>query len=504
MATQKIICKFNPVNGDRTGVYARTGRAKSYPNKGILYMKNCPDGKTFVVEADGGVNGFHKLLHPSYYGLPNTTLYVWIDDSFIKSKTYTYDDVPKPPGSTSSNSPTISEPGAGKTEINDTIINRDPIPMAGIGSLPNSGTIADPWGTGTLINQKAATIDPKGGAIIKNPPNQYSYGSVLRYSFSNDYTPLDSSFNIVRKNMNIPTGPSDVSELKRMYMEKFNRFKIQYADLQLPKTFQHIFFTRPNLNILTALGGGNYELLPQTEQDPLFYYLHKNNPRLLLSLTQFLDSYHDFNPYMSNAVKSFSLKDEVLDTLEHGETYTGHKIKYGRHTIKSKTSGELTLDFVDDIDLTLYKMLTAWITYIDKVYRGEFEARDYHLRRKEIDYAISVYMFTLAPDGETILFWTKYTGLFPTNIPSSSLSWSDGSNVNIPRYSVNFEYAWKEDFSVLSLGEFNNNSKGNFKYLSSYEPVLLTGGKTWVGSPFVETKRSPTGGYDFKLRFRPE
>lgn len=509
MAKQKIICEFDPVNGNRTGVFARTGQAKGFPSKGVLYMRNCPDGKTFVVEADGGKNGFHRLLHPSYYGLPNTTLYVWIDDSYIKRRTYTFEDVPRKGGSyTPPQNSGITSPPSGKRveSIDDYKPPATEYDAGSSGSLNYESSGDRVWHKGTLTEQHVPGTglerEISGGAILFDRPNKYSYGSIVRNSFLNDYSYAAKAIDIIERNLNLALGAPTLSAIKHDMQTKFNRYRMNYPDLQLARTVQYIFFTRPDLNILRSQGGMDYQLTDETSREPEFYYLHKNKPMVLLSLTRHLSAYHDFNPYLSNTAKSFQLKDEVLETAEHGETYTGHKIKYARHMNKSKVGGEFSIEFVEDSDFTVYKTIAAWTKYMDMVYRGQLTPGTDMIRNKILDYPVSVYFFTCGVDGSTILFWSKYTGVFPTNTPSSSLSYNEGSDIRMPKYSINFEYAWKEDFSVLSLGEFNANSRGDYRYVSSYEPKLLTGGKAFVGAPFVETLRNSVGDYEFKLRFR--
>jgi len=120
-----------------------------------------------------------------------------------------------------------------------------------------------------------------------------------------------------------------------------------------------------------------------------------------------------------------------------------------------------------------------------------------------LDYASSVYYILCGPDGETILFWSKYFGVFPTNAPSSITSWSKGTQMKIPEYSTTFAYAFKEDFSPLTLAEFNMNNTGAYLYRKTYEPSLIGTGKTFTGAPFIDTSiNSGSNAYEFKLKFR--
>lgn len=180
-------------------------------------------------------------------------------------------------------------------------------------------------------------------------------------------------------------------------------------------------------------------------------------------------------------------------------------MKYGKHNIKSKTADNFSITYTDDDNLNIIKVHKAWTDYISKVYRGEFFANPIHRQNRTIDYASSVYYFLCGPDGETILFWSKYTGVFPTNTPSSALVWQKGNITKMPEFSINYEFSWKEDLMPTTLAEFNLNSanQNTYTYAKTYEPELGSTGKTFVNAPFVETVIDrTTGKYEYKLRFR--
>ncbi|WP_171567733.1 hypothetical protein, partial [Brevibacillus sp. MCWH] len=158
---------------------------------------------------------------------------------------------------------------------------------------------------------------------------------------------------------------------------------------------------------------------------------------LILSLTDHFSNSHDFHPYLSNTANSFELSDEFIKTVEHGETLTGYKVQYGKNNIESNSSGSFSISYIDDAEFNIYKTHKAWIEYISRVYRGEVTPKRDYIQKKILDYTVSVYYFICGPDGETILFWSKYFGVFPTNTPSSASSWSKGSSVKLPEFTIN-------------------------------------------------------------------
>ena len=339
-------------------------------------------------------------------------------------------------------------------------------------------------------------------------PDQAGYDSTgcAIYNYAMDTSAFKTNLGIMKRNLNMLSDDQNgYSTLMVDLFTKFNRFKIEHPDYHLTKSFSYVFFTRPDLNIMERSGKSNFKLVKQVSNDPVYYYLSKNNPRILASLIADYDSSHDFQPFLSNRAESFELSDEYVKTMEHGETFTGFRVMYGKNNIESRTAGTFSVKYTDDQEFSVYKTHKAWIDYISKVYRGELVSKPEYIYKRILDYACSVYYIICAADGETILFWSKYYGVFPTNAPSSTQSWSKGNMVKIPEYNITYAYAYKEDFSPLSLAEFNMNSNGKYKYRRIYEPDMLSTGRSMVGAPFIETStESGTGAYVFKLKFRNE
>lgn len=490
---RELKCTFKRVNGDKTGVFCRTGPSKDYPSPGILYMVRCPDAKSFRVDPTPAGNSYYKLLRPTEYGLPNSTMYVYLDDSFILSQQII--DTAEPVKQVEYTTQTTPVPSSTQTtQPRSYVETTDYNGRNAVEGYDTGNVDTNVWGSGQgITTAESATI-------------QQTTNPVRRENYLNNYDFLDKALKAVHNNINIPTARSSVVELKHSYMTRYNRFRIGFADDQLTKTFAHVFFTRPDLNIFEPGSDYNLVLNSQTSVDPLFTYLYETDVNILASLTRRLSTKHDFNFFLSSKSGSFELNDEELTTVEHGETYTGHKLKYGKHTIASRTAGSFSINFTDDDDLRVYKMHRAWVEYIAKVYRGVFKPHNEYARNRILDYPVSAYYFLCGADGETVIYWSKYTGVFPSSVPNSTLSWTKGNVLNMPEYSIQYQYSWKEDFNPLSLAEFNLNSKNyrSYKYLKTYEPTLLTTGKTFTGAPFVETQIGNDGSYEFKLRFRAE
>lgn len=321
------------------------------------------------------------------------------------------------------------------------------------------------------------------------------------YNYNVDTTFLDTNLDIIRRNANIKSGPTYKTMTAALH-QQFNRYKIAYPDAYLSKSTSYVFFTRPDLNILKSTTGGNVALTDDFKNVGLYYMLFNKNPDLLRGLTSHLTSKHDFNIWLSNQSESFELSDEFIKTVEHGETYTGYKLVYGKNNIESNTAGTFSVSYSDDNYGSVYYTHKAWMEYISMVSRGEASPTVEYIRKKILDYACSAYYFLCGPDGETIIFWAKFFGVFPTSTPSSAFSWAKGSNVKLPNFSINYAYSFKEDANPLSLAEFNMNSRTDLIYKKIYEPMTMSGGQTLSGAPFVDTVKGGIDRYQFKLRFR--
>ena len=477
-------CTFNNVNGENTGVWTRTRQTKNSPSPGILFKKNCRDNLHFYCDPSDGGNTYYKLLYTELYsGLDTSvgTVYVPLSTSYLTGW--------KLIDSSTVNTGTSTQTPQAPTQPQTT-------PAIVPSRLSQTG------GSSSLSSNSNININPVGDNTSDGITKYVSYiNNNLPSSYSSDYSELRKDINIIEKNLNIALSADAASMIRDDMINKFNRFLLEFPNTALSKTFAHVFFTRPDLNLYNNDG---ISLLSHVENDPYFYYLNRNSPNILKSLTNRFSTKHDFNPFLSNKAKSFDMQDEYIETGEYGETFTGYKIKYGKHNIKSKTAGSFTINYVDDDNYNIYKIHKAWTDYISKVYRGEFAVNRDNIVNRTIDYAASVYYFLCGPDGETILFWSKYTGVFPTNSPSSASAWS-GEILKNPNISINYEFSWKEDMMPTTLAEFNLNSSKDtsYRYAKTYEPELGSTGKTFVNAPFIDTViDKKTGKYEYKLRFR--
>ena len=360
-------------------------------------------------------------------------------------------------------------------------------------------------------NKKSVAVSNDTGLtstqIVDNDPifkDGYSKKVDGKDNFSLGYSFISTEVNSIKESFSLTSSPKIIggdSDIHKLFHMNFNRFKLPYPDTALQKSFGYVFFTRPDCNLLTSSG----ELRDDIKKLPEYYYLYKSGHRDFKSLTdKYYDVNHSFHPLLSNLATSFELSDENIETVEHGESYTGHKVIYGGTDTKSKSGGTFTVGFTDNKWLDIYRIVKLWEMYINDVKRGLISPTRSCIQNKILDYAASAYYILVGPDGEDILFWSKYYGVFPTISPSSEFSFRKGDLMATPNYSIPFAYSFKKDFSVFSLAEFNMLGKDDFRYRNVYNPDILSTGLTWTGAPFIETQLSSSGTVSYKLRFRVE
>ena len=208
---------------------------------------------------------------------------------------------------------------------------------------------------------------------------------------------------------------------------------------------------------------------------------------------------------LSNFSNSFSLNDEFIENNTYGTTFTGYKIAYGKNNISSKTAGNFTITYSDDRNFHIYQLHRLWVEYINGVFRGTIVPLVADVFNKILDYTSAVYYILTAEDGETIIFWSKYYGVFPTTIPAGQYSWAAGNIITNPTIDIEYQYSFKEDFNPYTINEFNYNSRvesNGTKYVPVFDRKLNQVGTTWVGAPFIELHKGDGGIYEYKLRFR--
>jgi len=248
----------------------------------------------------------------------------------------------------------------------------------------------------------------------------------------------------------------------------------------------YVFITKPDLNLTKDLQAENYSVKQRQEEisvakQPAVYnvlqnnfieYIARNYPDIIDSLTCNNSGKQSFIPLLFNHFKSFSLEDHGLSEGTYFETYRGYNQKLPTTAAPSFSGGNLSITY-DETNPPLITFLhKVWFEYMEYVKFNQMTPSMNSINRRELDYTASLYYFLLAPDGETIVFWGKYTGIFPQNVPYASFSSGDISSRNLIQISVNYVYNHKEFLDPAILVDFNDtfmNSQDIFSAQGDYK-----------------------------------
>lgn len=366
----------------------------------------------------------------------------------------------------------------------------------------NDDWYIEPYADYDYYKQKGTTVEDK---LIKKEINR------IKYNMDISYANKDEVYDITEGSIGYLT------DLQAKMHHSFNRNKIAFPDRELTKTFAYVFFTRPDLNILKYGSDGKFAINDNTEDgittDPKYAFLFNNNSNTLRSLVSNGNPHHKFLVLLSNEAKSFEVADTVIKTIEHGETYNGNKIIYGRTDHESNAAGEFNIRYIDSVNLDVFKIHLIWVDYINKVSRGIFHPKRDYIKNRILDYASSCYYFLCGPDGSTILYWQKLTGVFPVNTGENAFSWDSGTLLAKPEINIRYMYSMRSVMDVFHLSEFNSLTKVNGKveditenmdessdyFKSVYSPQNIQTGSTLTHSPYVWKGKDVKGNEIYRL-----
>jgi hypothetical protein len=274
----------------------------------------------------------------------------------------------------------------------------------------------------------------------------------------------------------------------------FNRFYTIYPNAELGPLRQYCFLVRPALNLLSDWSDKGAEISQTFQYDPFVKMMVAQHPQLVKQLVR--DTYtHDFIPWLVGRTETCSLPETVLTNEVLTQPYTGYQMPYGGNIITSRTGGTLNMSFREDAKLRTTLFFSLWLYYMDAVKRNTATPLGAYIQYNKCDYASSLYYLVCDATGENILYWGKYTGIFPLNVPTNVLSFNRGDTGTSPKIiDIQFSYFYYEDLLPEILIDFNNNSyiRGGgtnpigADKMSSYDPDVAGSGNAIAGAPYIE------------------
>ena len=233
--------------------------------------------------------------------------------------------------------------------------------------------------------------------------------------------------------------------------------------------YYHFFFVKPDLNLtenhIHVMECEGYprmcDVIPELSYDLRALeqtWMRGTFPPLMSKIDR--SRAHPFFSYLlSNAIKGLSIPDYALESKEGFENMFGHRFSFGTTGRKSGYQTDFSINFYDTADLLILNIMKTWVKYIEVMYEGQADLLTNPMQTGNLDYLGALYYFVLEPDNQTIVHWGRYTGIYPTNVPFSSISMNAGS-VDLPEFTVNFKSQWHEWNSLAVLQDFNYVMRG--------------------------------------------
>lgn len=349
-------------------------------------------------------------------------------------------------------------------------------------------------------------------------------------TLSNNINLFDSLYhsnNLRRTRKEIYTTSDDGGPL---FTQTF-RFGVQNPYGAINNAREFLFFTKPDLHLYSMnydsseISAGMINSMARRdvneglkrEPNPgltsLFWDdIFKNKNRIVNLLQYGVDASLDpFNHLLQNTVNS-NLEVPTLNapSIETSTNTYGVGLTYRGSSEESDDGPEFSLEFKDDKYLNVYTFFRAYEEYETLKKHGTVKPQRYYVKNKILHDQFAIYKFIVDEDMETIIYWGKYYGVYPTSLPRdafSSVNFQDGLTFNI-----NFKAAFYEDMRPEILEDFNAISKVVYdrcKYrIDIYNDVLhrmdgrsakaalvtrVTGGKRAEINP---------NGYYFKLNWK--
>lgn len=350
-------------------------------------------------------------------------------------------------------------------------------------------------------------------APIKNNPE---VKDIINSNTSNKNTPIES---LLRSK-----GIYSRDYIERGLYNNFNRFGYNIIDpYNIPTvTREYVFFTKPDLNILTSTEGDPTGVFKDLNKNlvnyPFFtdaysryrsvledlcwsHSVRKGDTISLADGTLHYNMKNNFIPLLSNTlISTLPLPDKNAEYVETNGNVYGTKIRY-RDSSSGTKNFTFSLEFQDTRFYEVYMFFRIYDEYINLKNLGIVSPKERQIWRKILHDQFSIYKITVDEDGTTITHFVKYTGVFPTSVPSSMFSDMNSTEPK-GRLSIEFNCFEVEDMNPYILREFNAVSSSPINGISNlmklrecelYDSNAGHANGDWPKYPYIYWRRIDEG-----------
>lgn len=299
---------------------------------------------------------------------------------------------------------------------------------------------------------------------------------------------------------------------------RFRRYPVVDPYNQMGLTREFVFFTKPNLQIFSNEHKSAGWLRSYLINQPIFKDAYYRYPEVLKQLSYSAYPSNPFNTLLSNSISAnIDLPDiSVSNDYETGKTILGSSIFYRGNSYESDENFDFSVEFTDSRNLDVYMWFKLFDEYERLKHLGRvsqnISSRDLntYIYDKKIHDQFSLYKFIVSEDGESIIHYSKFTGVYPKSVPRGSFG--DMPADGIFKFTVNFKAVFVEDMNPVIIGEFNKLSRklANSRLAKSgYIPEYDGWTGDWMYRPVIELKKPSNsiknieiGRFEHRSRFR--
>lgn len=269
---------------------------------------------------------------------------------------------------------------------------------------------------------------------------------------------------------------------------------------------EYVFFTRPDLHLFEETNGD--KINPELLRLPLFEDLFYRYPQIFEMLqSSCTKNRSPFITLLSNTISApIQLPEISADRLlETGANAYGTKLTYHGTSHPSDESLRFSIDFTDNRYLEVFMLFKLYDEYEKQKLLGWITPRDVsYTINKILSDKISIFKIVVAEDGESILYFAKWTGCMPLNVPTDALSDMSSINGNL-NLSINWHAEFFEDLDKEILQDFNavvvnhqglDKFKNGSKYAKDiplYDPVTGMSNGEWATFPYIAKIKNDKG-----------
>lgn len=285
---------------------------------------------------------------------------------------------------------------------------------------------------------------------------------------------------------------------------KFTRFGFLDPYNTNSVTREYLFFTKMDLHLFER---NTQTLNSELANDAFFTHCYNNYRDTMNQLqwsTRHMTDYSPFCNLLTNTVSDkLDLQDIDIDKLETGANIMGTKMEYPLATTTSNNLYSFNLEFEDTKFLDVYMFFRIWYQYELLKSNGLVTPPDKsYTINKVLHDQMSIYKFIVGEDMETIIYWAKLWGVYPTSIPRSAFSDMQEGPTKI---AASFSCQWIEDMDPNILSDFQTIVKPQLARYSSdiqiYNRTTGFANGKWCHVPYI-AKSSLHGRNTYKLRWR--